>query len=62
MHDKLKTRKKYSKTNFYGQNVPYDVFYNATAVFKVDSVSKQDKNYHPQVHVGGCKYTDAESQ
>ena len=32
------------------------------AIFKVDSVRKQDKNYHPQVYVEGCKYTDTESQ
>ena len=58
MHGKLKTRKTCIKTNFYCQEVPYDVF----AIFKVDSVRKQDKNYHPQVYVEGCKYTDTESQ
>ena len=35
---------------------------NATTVLKIDSVYKQSKNYHPQVHVEECKYTDAESQ
>ena len=35
---------------------------NATAVLKIDSVYKQGKNYHPQVYVEECKYTDAEKQ
>ena len=50
------------KTNFYGQYVPYDMYCNATAVLKIDSVYKQSKNYHPQVYVEECKYTDGESQ
>ena len=50
------------KTNFHGQDVPYDMYCNATVVLKIDSVYKQGKNYHPQVHVEECKYTDAENQ
>ena len=49
------------KTNFHGQNVPYDMHYNETALLKIDSVYKQDKKYHPLVHVEECKYTDAEN-
>ena len=45
------------KTNFYGQDVPYNIYCNATAVLKIDSVYKQGKNYHPQ-----CKHTNAENQ
>ena len=37
------------------------MYFNATAVLKVNSVYKQDKNYHPQVYVEECKYTDAEN-
>ena len=35
------------------------MYCNATAVLKIDSVYKQGKNYHPQVYVEECKYTDA---
>ena len=35
---------------------------NATAVLKIDSVYKQGKNYHPQVYVGECEYTDIQNQ
>ena len=41
---------------------PYDMYWNATAVLKIDSVYKQSKNYHPQVYVEECKYTNAENQ
>ena len=58
---KLKMWKERIKTNFYGQDVPYDMYCNATAVLKIDSVYKQDKNYH-QVYIEECKYTDAEKQ
>ena len=50
------------KTNFHGQNVPYDMYCNATAVLKIDSVYKQGKNYYPQVYVEECKYSDAENR
>ena len=62
IHGKLKTWKERIKTNFHGQDVPYDMYCNATAVLKIDSVYKQGKNYHPQVYVEECKYTDAENQ
>ena len=50
------------KTRFHGQDVPYDMFCNATAVLKIESVYKQGKNYHPQVYFEDRKYTDAENQ
>ena len=54
--------KKRIKTNFHGQDVPYDMYSNATAVLKIDSVYKQGKNYHPHVYVEECKYTDTENR
>ena len=62
IHGKLKTWKDHIKTNFHGQDVPYDMYCNASAVLKIDSVYKQSKNYHSQVYVEECKYTDAEGQ
>ena len=62
VHSKLKMLKERIKTNFHGKDVPYDIYCNATAVLKIDSVYKQGKNYHPQVYVEECKYTDAENQ
>ena len=59
---KLKTWRKDTKTNFHGLVPPYDVYCNATAVLKVDSVYKQGKNYHPQIYVKECIYTDVEKQ
>ena len=59
---KLKMWKERIRTNFHGQDIPYNMHYNATAMLKIDSVYKQGKNYHPQVHVEECKYTDAEKQ
>ena len=59
---KLKTWKDSIKTNFYGQNVPYDMHCSATAVLKIDSVYKQGENYHPRTYVEECKYTDAEEK
>ena len=58
VHDKLKTWQEHIKTNFHGQDLPYDKYCNVTAVLKIDSVYKQSKNYH----VEECKYIDAESQ
>ena len=43
VQSKLKTWKEHIKTNFYGQDVPYDMYCNATAVLKIDSVYKQAK-------------------
>ena len=50
------------KTNFHGQDVPYDMYCNATAVLKIDSIYNQGKNYHPLEYVEECKYTDAENR
>ena len=60
VYGKLKTWKERIKTNFHGQDVPYDMYCNATAVLKIDSVYKQGKNYHPQTYVEECKYAGAE--
>ena len=38
------------------------MYCNAIAVLKIDSVYKQNKNYHMQVYIEECKYADAESQ
>ena len=62
VHGKFKTWKQRIKTNFHGQVVPRDMYCNATAVLKIDSVYKQGKKYHPQVYVEECKYTSAEKQ
>ena len=59
---KLKTWKESIKTNFHGQDVLYDMYCNAVAMLKINSVYKQGKNYHPQTYVEECKYTDAEKQ
>ena len=58
----LKTWKEHIRTNFHGQDVPYNIHCNATVVLKIDSAYKQGKNYHPQVYVEECKYNDAENQ
>ena len=55
VHGKLEMWKECIKMNFHGQDVPYDMYCNATAVLKIDSVYKQGKNYHPQVYVEECK-------
>ena len=54
--------KEHVKKNFHSHDVSYDMYCNATAVLKIDSIYKQGKNYHPQVYVEECKYTDAEEQ
>ena len=61
-HGKLKMWKECIKTNFHGQDVPYDMYCDATAVLKIDSVYKQGKNYHPRVYVEERKYTDVDNQ
>ena len=50
-HCKLKMWKERIKTNFYGQDVPYDMYCNVAAVLKDWLRCKQNKNYDPQVHV-----------
>ena len=62
VNGKLNTWKECTKTNFYGQGVPYNIHCNTTAVLIADSVYKETKNYHPQVYAEECKYTDAENQ
>ena len=62
MHGKLKTYKEGIKTNFYGQDAPFDMYCNGTVVLKIDSVYKQSKNYHPQVYVEECKCNDVGSR
>ena len=41
MHGKLKTWQERIETNVHGQDVPYNTYCNATAVFKIDFVYKQ---------------------
>ena len=62
VHGKLKTWKKDIKTNFHGQILPCDMYCNATAILKIDSVNRQGKNYHAQTYVEECKYTDVENK
>ena len=65
VNGELKTWKERIKTNFHGQDVPYNMHRNATAMqrlLKIDSVYKQGKNYPPQLYVEECKYIDAETQ
>ena len=45
----MKTWKERTKTNFLGQDFPYNMHCNAAAVLKIDSVYKQGKNYHPML-------------
>ena len=40
VYGKLKAWKERIKTNFHGQEDPYDMYCNATAVLKIDSVYK----------------------
>ena len=60
VHGKLKMLKERIKTSFHGQDVPYDMYCNATAVLKIDSVYRQGKN--SQLYVQECKYTNAENR
>ena len=48
-YGKLKMWKERIKTNIHGQAVPYDMYCNATAVLKINSVYRQGKNYYPQL-------------
>ena len=50
VNGKLKTWEERIKTNFHGQDVPYNMHCNATTVLKIDSVYKQGKNYHSQLN------------
>ena len=62
VYDKLNTWKDCIKTNFHGQEVPYVIYCQATAILRIDSVYKQGKNHHPQVYVEECKYITIEKQ
>ena len=62
VHGKLIMWKERIKTNFHGQDVPFDMYCHATAVLKIDSVYEQVKNYHPQVYVEECIYNDAKNR
>ena len=59
---KLKTWKERIKTNFYGQDVQYDMYCNATVVLKIGYVYNHGKNYYPQVYFEERKHADAENQ
>ena len=48
MHGKLRTWKERIRTCFYGQDAPHDMYCNAAAVLKIDSVYKEGKNYQPR--------------
>ena len=61
VHGKLKMWKERIKTYFHGQDVSGDVYCNVTGVLKIDSVYTQGKNYHPQVYVEECKYTQTQN-
>ena len=43
VNGKLKTWKEHIKTNVHGQDVPYNMYCNATAVLKIDSLHKRGK-------------------
>ena len=62
LYVKLKTWKELMKTNFHGQDVPYNMYCNATAVLKIDSIYNQSKDYYPQTYVEECKYTNAKKK
>ena len=62
VNGKLKRWEECTKTDFHGQDVPYNMHCNATAVLKIDSVYKQGKNHHSQVCIEECKYTNVENQ
>ena len=46
VHGKLKMWRERIKTNFHDQNVPYNMYCNAMAVLKIDSVYRQGKSYY----------------
>ena len=61
IYGKLKTWKKRIKTNFQGEEVPYDVYCNARAVLRIDFLYKHCKNCYPQVYVEEGECTAAKS-
>ena len=56
MHGELKAWNEFFKTNFHGQDVPYNMYCNAIAVSRIYFVDKQKKLPSPGV------YTDAKNQ
>ena len=38
------------------------MYFNATAVLKIDSVYREGKNYHLQTYIEECKYIDVENK
>ena len=62
VYRKLIIWKKHINISFHGQDIPQDIYCNATPVLKIDSVYKQGKNYYPQIYVEECKYTDSENR
>ena len=50
------------KTNFHGEEVPYEIYGKGKIVLEVDFVYKHGKSYHLQVHVEECNCAVAKSQ
>ena len=50
MHGELNAWNEFFKTNFHGQDVPYNMYCNAIEVSRIYFVDKQTKNYHPRVY------------
>ena len=48
---KLNVYKDKIRTDFHGEEIPFNQYCKATAVLKVKSVYKQGSNYYPQVYV-----------
>ena len=59
VHGTLKMWKESIKTNFHGEDVLYDMYFNATAVLKIYSVYIKVKIIILRYE---CKYTDAENR
>ena len=51
LNAKLNVYKDQIRTDFHGEEIPYNQYCKATAVLKVKSVYKQGSNYYPQVYV-----------
>ena len=50
------------KTNFHGEEVPYEIYGKGKIVLEADFVYKHGKSYHLQVHVEEYNCAVAESQ
>ena len=62
VRDKFKTWNTDTKTISHGKIVPYDMYCNALAVLKIDSVYNRGKNHHPQAYIEECLYTNVEKK